>query len=131
MTDAERTREAFMTNIQRMSSILLFAPGISYAYGVVEEPRTKKTNKIKVSETNLGIKYLDLKVGEGPMPGDGDIIAINYIGFLKNGQEFDSQYSKKSLSFKYGSKQIIPGIEDVLESMRPGGQRSCTIPGNC
>ena len=104
------------------------APKVTTAYGVVEEPRTKKKNKLKVGETELGIKYIDLKVGDGPNPYDGDLIAINYIGFKMDGTEFDSQYSKKNLAFKYGAKQVIPGFEDVLATMRPGGQRSCTIP---
>ena len=104
------------------------APRITHAYGVVEEPVKRKKRKMKVGETNLGIKYVDLKDGEGLSPQSGDLIAINYIGFKMDGTPFDSQYSKKNLSFKFGANQVIPGIEDVLETMRPGGQRSCTIP---
>lgn len=130
-SEIERAHETFNNNIRLLSSFIAVAvtPTVVDAYGAVEVPTVKKAGKVKVLETSLGIKYIDLKVGEGSTPGDGDIIAINYIGFLKNGQEFDSQYAKKALSFKYGAKQIIPGIEDVLETMRPGGQRSCTIPG--
>ena len=117
-------------SLATMSSFasILAAPKVTTAYGVVEEPRTKKKNKLKVGETELGIKYIDLKVGDGPNPYDGDLIAINYIGFKMDGTEFDSQYSKKNLAFKYGARQVIPGFEDVLATMRPGGQRSCTIP---
>ena len=106
----------------------LATPTRAKAYGVVEEPRKTKKKKLKVGETDLGIKYINLKVGDGPTPYEGDLIAINYIGFKKDGTEFDSQYAKKNLAFKYGAKQVIPGIEDVLATMQPGGQRSCTIP---
>ena len=104
-------------------------PKSVYAYGAVEIPKKKKEGKIKVSETSLGIKFIDVKVGDGPNPGPGDIVSINYLAFLSNGTEFDSAYAKKGLTFKYGSKVVIPGLEDVLETMRPGGQRTCTIPG--
>ena len=109
-------------------SILATTPTRVKAYGVVEEPRKTKKKKLKVGETDLGIQYIDLKVGDGPTPYEGDLIAINYIGFKKDGTEFDSQYAKKNLAFRYGAKQVIPGIEDVLATMQPGGQRSCTIP---
>jgi hypothetical protein len=120
-----RATIGFMTTIG-ISNI--FAES-AQAYGAVDVPKKKKSGKVKVLETSLGIKYIDLKEGEGEFPTVGDYIVINYIGFLQNGTEFDSQYAKKNLSFKYGAKQIIPGIENVLEDMRPGGQRSCTIPG--
>lgn len=106
----------------------LVTPTEANAYGVVEEPILKKKKKLKVGETDLGIKYIDLRVGDGPNPYEGDLVAINYIGFKIDGTEFDSQYAKKNLAFKFGAKQIIPGLEDVLATMRPGGQRSCTIP---
>lgn len=109
--------------------ITSFYPSVANAYGAIDVPKKKKSGKVKVLETSLGIKYIDLKEGEGPNPSIGDYSVINYLGFLANGTEFDSTYSKKNLSFKYGAKQVIPGIEDVLETMRPGGQRSCTIPG--
>lgn len=133
-SDISRSQEALHKQVQAASSLFgiaalsVMTPAVVEAYGVVEEPKKKKDGKVKVQESSLGIKYIDLKVGEGSYPSAGDIIAINYIGFLKDGKEFDAQYTKKNLSFKYGSNQIIPGIEDVLATMRPGGQRSCTIP---
>lgn len=27
-------------------------------------------------------------------------------------------------------KQIIPGLEDVISTMQPGGERTCNIPSN-
>ncbi len=106
----------------------IMAPQSVNAYGVVEEPKSKKKAKIKVGETDLGIKYIDLKVGDGPSPYEGDVVSINYLGFKMDGTEFDSQYAKKNLAFKFGAKQVTPGFEDVLAGMKPGGQRSCTIP---
>ncbi len=32
------------------------------------------------------------------------------------------------MSFRLGKKQVIPGIESVVEFMQPGGEVTCTIP---
>ena len=134
VSSADRSKLGVESSARRVLGVtsvvasLIAFPQLSDAYGVVEEPVKKKKNKLKVGETDKGIKYIDLKEGSGPFPQSGDLIAINYIGFKKDGTQFDSQYSKKNLSFKFGANQIIPGIEDVLETMRPGAQRSCTIP---
>ena len=89
-----------------------------------------KKKKPKVMETDLGIKYIDVKKGNGPSPFDGDFVVISYSAFLQDGTMFDTTEGKgkKALSFRYGKKQIIPGIESVLETMQVGGERTCTIP---
>lgn len=43
-----------------------------------EETKPKKTKKPKVLETELGIKYIDLKKGSGPFPQTGDYVVIEY-----------------------------------------------------
>ena len=78
----------------------------------------------------MGIKYIELKKGTGNYPNNGDFIAIDYNAFLNNGTMFDTTIGKgkKALSFRYGKKQIIPGIESVLGYMQAGGEVTCTIP---
>ena len=99
------------------------------AYGELPvEKKTKKDVKPKVKETENGIKYIDVKVGSGPFPGKGDIVVINYVALLSNGTIFDELHEKKPLAFRYGAKEMIPGVEEVLYTMQPGGERTCTIP---
>eukprot|EP01031_Cornospumella_fuschlensis_P029493 gene29493-35598_t len=90
----------------------------------------KKKKKPKVLETDLGIKYIEVKKGSGPFPQPGDFVVINYTGFLNNGTVFDSTEVKgrKPLSFRLGKKQVIQGLESVLEYMQPGGEVTCSIP---
>lgn len=90
----------------------------------------KRTKKPKVLETELGIKYIELKKGSGPYPSPGDYLVITYSGFLANGTMFDSTDIKgrKPLSFRFGKKQQIAGLESVIATMQPGGECTCTIP---
>jgi FKBP-type peptidyl-prolyl cis-trans isomerase len=81
----------------------------------------------------LGIKYINIKDGSGSVyPAPGDFVVINYTGFLANGTVFDSTEAKgrKPLSFRLGKDQVIPGLENVITYMKPGGIATCTIPSN-
>lgn len=95
------------------------------------EAATKKTKKPKVLETpDLGIKYIEVTKGSGPYPNPGDFVVISYTALLSNGTVFDSTEVKgrKPLSFRFGQKQIISGLESVVGEMQPGGQCTCNIP---
>jgi len=35
---------------------------------------------------------------------------------------------RKAVTFRLGQKQYIQGVEDVVYSMQPGAERTCTIP---
>ena len=91
---------------------------------------TAKKKKYKVLETDNGIKYIELKKGSGPFPNPGDFVVISYSGFLSNGTMFDSTdiNGRKPLSFRFGKKQQIAGLEAVIATMQPGGECTCTIP---
>ncbi|GMH27739.1 hypothetical protein Nepgr_029582 [Nepenthes gracilis] len=84
-----------------------------------------------------GVKALDIVVGSGESPVNGDRVAIHYYGRLaaKQGWRFDSTYDHKddngdSLPFVFvlGSGRVIPGIEAAVSSMKIGGIRRVIIP---
>ncbi len=68
------------------------------------------------SFTNLdsGLKYRDLKVGEGAVPVPGDTVRVHYTGWLDgfdSSKKFDSSYDRRSpLVFKVGVRQVIAGM---------------------
>ncbi len=105
----------------------------AFAYGDADELQRKKKpgkDKIIVQETDLGIPYLVQKKGSGAYPNPGDYVAISYIGFLSDGSIFDSTEVKgrKALGFKMGAKQVIPGLESVIEQLQNGAEATCSIP---
>ncbi|CAL1361021.1 unnamed protein product [Linum trigynum] len=84
-----------------------------------------------------GVRALDLRVGSGAVPADGDQVSIHYYGRLgaKQGWRFDSTYDHKDASgeavpfvFSLGSGKVIAGIESAVKSMKVGGIRRVVIP---
>ncbi|XP_009608665.1 peptidyl-prolyl cis-trans isomerase FKBP17-1, chloroplastic [Nicotiana tomentosiformis] len=84
-----------------------------------------------------GVKALDLRIGDGDTPLDGDVVAIHYYGRLaaKQGWRFDSTYDHKDesgepipFSFILGSGKVISGIESAVRSMKVGSLRRVIIP---
>jgi len=121
------TQNTLALGVSAVAVSLLGNVGKALADDVSTPPKKKK---VKVLETDLGIKYIDVKKGSGAYPQTGDYVVINYSAFLSNGTIFDTTERKggKPLSFRYGMKQMIPGVESVLESMQVGGERTATIP---
>lgn len=84
-----------------------------------------------------GVKVLDLRIGDGQVPVDGDQVAIHYYGRLaaKQGWRFDSTYDHKDETgepipfiFLLGSGKVISGIEAAVRSMKVGSIRRVIIP---
>jgi peptidylprolyl isomerase len=78
--------------------------------------------------TASGMKYVDLKVGDGATPGMGQRVRVHYIGKLENGKEFENSYNQgPPAEFTVGSG-LIPGWNEALQTMKVGGKRRITLP---
>jgi peptidylprolyl isomerase len=76
-----------------------------------------------------GLKIEDLVIGKGPRLIPGQIVRINYTGWLKDGTEIDSsKKTGKPLEFPFDRGQVIKGMDEGLKTMRIGGKRRLTIP---
>src|SRR5262245_10991652 len=49
----------------------------------------------KVVTTKSGLKYEDLKTGDGQEAKAGDTVSVHYTGWLKDGKKFDSSHDRK------------------------------------
>ncbi|KAG7364522.1 peptidylprolyl isomerase [Nitzschia inconspicua] len=84
-----------------------------------------------IYKLDSGITYATLKEGKGSYPQAGDIVAIEYTGYLTNGAIFDkthSEGSQNALLFKLGSTAVIPGINDMVAEMKVGQKVQAIIP---
>jgi peptidylprolyl isomerase len=59
---------------------------------------------------------------------NGNTVKVHYTGTLEDGTQFDSSAGRDPLEFTVGSGQIIPGFEEAVMGMKPGDEKTVTIP---
>jgi FKBP-type peptidyl-prolyl cis-trans isomerase len=87
-------------------------------------------DEAKATETASGLKYLDVKEGEGQAAKAGDVVVVHYAGRLRsNGKQFDSSRSHgRPFEFPLGAGRVIPGWDEGVAGMKPGGKRKLFVP---
>ena len=81
------------------------------------------------AETDSGLSYFDVKVGDGPSPSKGKQVTVHYTGWLTSGKRFDSSVVKnKPFSFEIGRRRVIKGWDEGVLSMKVGGIRQLKVP---
>jgi peptidylprolyl isomerase len=79
--------------------------------------------------TPSGLKYLELKEGEGATPRTGQLVEVHYTGWLEDGEKFDSSKDRgKSFEFIIGKGRVIQGWDEGVATMKVGGSRRLIIP---
>ena len=100
---------------------------------VAQNLNTEKENKTMNLEnavtTPSGLKYIDVKEGDGATPTKGQTVTVHYTGTLENGTKFDSSRDRNSpFNFKIGVGQVIKGWDEGVGTMKVGGRRTLIIP---
>ena len=82
------------------------------------------------------IEVVDRTVGSGLEPRRGWFVIIRYTGWIYDEQAPDRKGKKfinsddrgAPVSFVYGYKRALPGLEKGMEGMKAGGRRTVIIP---
>lgn len=82
------------------------------------------------------IEFVDRTVGNGLEPQRGWFAIIRYTGWIYDEQAADKKGKKfinsddrgAPVSFVYGYKRALPGLEKGMEGMKVGGHRTVIIP---
>ena len=81
-----------------------------------------------------GIRYYDYVVGQGPLPAYGQVLRIDWVGYVRTSADselsrFDSSLSRNTaFLFKHGNGRIVQGLDAGIHTMRVGGIRRIIIP---
>ncbi|KAL3804719.1 hypothetical protein HJC23_008534 [Cyclotella cryptica] len=118
-----------------ISSSAAALAGVSIARIAQPMPSYAVSTK-EIFNTPSGIKYAILKesADKKPVaPYKGDIVAVEYTGYLANGQIFDATHAEgksNALLFKVGSGSVIPGLDEMVSLMTVGQKVQAIIPPN-
>lgn len=92
-------------------------------------PNTSPNTSTREIVTPSGVKYVDLRVGQGDEADSGRMVEVHYVGWLEDGTRFDSSRDhNRPLTFRLGAGDVLKGWDEGLAGMKVGGKRRLTIP---
>jgi peptidylprolyl isomerase len=84
-----------------------------------------------IPRTLYALKYIDTKIGTGPMVTTHHWLTVHYTGYFPDGTKFDSSYDHPDhapIVFPYGAQRVIIGWDTGFQGMRAGGKRRLFVP---
>jgi FKBP-type peptidyl-prolyl cis-trans isomerase len=103
-----------------------------------------KAKNVTAQTTASGLRYIITKPGIGENAKAGQQVKIDYLGYLLNGQYFDTSIESEAkknnlypqgrsssyapLELTVGAQQVIPGWEEAIQLMNKGSKMTVYIP---
>jgi peptidylprolyl isomerase len=92
-----------------------------------------KEEEKKMTKTDSGLEYRDVKEGTGEKPKKGQTCVVHYTGWLwvdgAKGKKFDSSKDRgQPFDFHVGEEEVIKGWDEGVAGMKVGGKRELVIP---
>ena len=86
-------------------------------------------NRMVKSETGLFVQ--ELAAGEGEVVESGQLVSVQYTGWLPDGTEFaNSAHNGQPMMVSLGAGQPIPGFDEGVQGMKVGGRRKIVVPAS-
>ncbi|KAL7525105.1 hypothetical protein ACHAXR_000859 [Thalassiosira sp. AJA248-18] len=89
---------------------------------------------LQFTTSPTGLQYADVKTGSSsvPSPTNGQVVSIDYVMSTTGARYGSKIYSTKDAGAPYrwtlGDGKTIPGLEEAVRGMNPGGIRRLIIP---
>ncbi|MEC4728009.1 FKBP-type peptidyl-prolyl cis-trans isomerase [Shewanella sp. D64] len=80
-----------------------------------------------VKQTDSGLQYEVITLGDGTTPQGNDVVTVHYKGTLIDGTEFDSTYERDEPN-RFSLVTVIEGWQEALALMPQGSKFKLTIP---
>jgi peptidylprolyl isomerase len=77
------------------------------------------------------LQTTDIVKGKGKAAKPGDLVSVQYVGnSWSTGTQFDASWDRGGQPFQFplGAGQVIPGWDQGVAGMKPGGRRLLVIP---
>jgi FKBP-type peptidyl-prolyl cis-trans isomerase len=78
------------------------------------------------TETRSGLFYKDVRTGQGGVAGTGSFVNFFVQGWYVDGTEFQPRITMNNVRMSAG--ELIAGVDEALQGMRPGGERIAVVP---
>jgi FKBP-type peptidyl-prolyl cis-trans isomerase len=84
-------------------------------------------------QTAGGVSYRDLQVGSGRVVANGDLVSVHLSGWVQvqgpaDKAFIDTRKEDQPLRFLVGTAHVMPGLNEGVLGMQPGGRRLLRIP---
>lgn len=131
--DAQESKPVLRRTIVSLMTTILVAAATSPVGAKPMMPMMVEPDLPKFRKTLSGVKIQEVVDGSGPEAKTGDTLEFDFVCRRSNGyfvystvDQFNDQSRPAVLPL--GTGKIIPGLEEVLAGMRPGGKRRALIP---
>lgn len=86
--------------------------------------------EIEFRETSSGVKYREIKLGDGAEVRRGDFVNIQLTGSLLGGREIETTRHRPGgvIEVEVGGESVVKGVSEGLIGMREYGTRELLVP---
>ena len=93
--------------------------------GIVVDGLPELPEGAVLTPTGTGLEVFDFEPGDGASPGTSATVSVGYVGYLPNGQIFDS-----NVAATFPLQNVIAGFREGIAGMNVGGSRRIVIPSD-
>ncbi len=116
------------TNLSTGSSNQNNTTSTKSSNAAASEPDPSKFVEYEKYKTAQNALFGEMVVGAGADVVAGKAVAVNYKGWLTNGQLFDQSKAGTPFVFTPGAHRVIAGWEEGIMGMKAGGKRLLIVP---